>query len=43
MRILQVISTLNPEYGGPVEGLKQMIIELNIWMTKHPELYPHYQ
>ncbi len=28
MRILQVISTLNPEYGGPVEGLKQMIIEL---------------
>ncbi|MBU3637563.1 glycosyltransferase [Polynucleobacter sp. es-MAR-4] len=25
MKILQVISTLNPAFGGPVEGLKQMV------------------
>lgn len=29
MKILQLISTLNPEYGGPVEGLKQMSLALS--------------
>jgi len=29
MKILQLISTLNPTYGGPVEGLKQMSLALS--------------
>jgi glycosyltransferase involved in cell wall biosynthesis len=30
MKILHVISTLNPTYGGPVEGLKEMAAELKL-------------
>lgn len=28
MRILYLISTVNPEYGGPVEGLRQMVRQI---------------
>ena len=31
------------DFNFRVPSYEQMIIELNIWMTKHPELYPHYQ
>ena len=28
MKILEIISTVNPAYGGPVEGVREMAVQL---------------